>query len=445
MNYDSDEKIIKSALSTVHTPEYDIAIEVEKKIKSPKSYINLKRVIPLAVSLCIVFSVGVMADAIPSFQKLLSIVSTDIGLLLQPVKKISEDQGIKMEVLGAMNDDEMAVIYFTMKDLTGNRMDKTLDIYEYSLNGANIFNCQIIDYDEITKTATLRMQANGGEKLNGKKVSLRIGSFLSDKKTFDKVDTGIKLSDIKVANLSQMIALDMSHISGGGGNLYKEFKQKEVIDVLKTDQMNISFPKIDFVYISNIGYIDGKLHIQTKWVGDGVDDHGYFYFVDDLGNEIDIKSANIHFGTDEVGNTKYGSDYIEYIFDVEDIDVDKLKLMGYFVTKGNYVEGNWETTFKIQSVGKKKEKDCNVQLDNGVINRICLSTMGITLLGRGESEDLDNITVSVNMIDGSVQTFDSMMSYSENKDMKIKFVSSEPLDISKVQSIMINDTIINLK
>ncbi|WP_053956430.1 DUF4179 domain-containing protein [Inediibacterium massiliense] len=440
MNYDSDEKIIKDALSTIHTPKYNMAMEVEKKINNPKTYINFKRAIPLVVCLCLIFSVGVMAETIPSFQKLLSIVSTDIGLLLQPVKKISEDQGIKMEVLGAMNDDEMAVVYFTMQDLTGNRIDKTLDIYEYSLNGANMFNCQIINYDEVTKTAILRMQANGGEKLNGKKVSFRIGSFLSDKKTFDK---RIDISDIKIANSSQKIPLDMSHISGGGGTLYKEFKQKGSINVLKTDQMNIAIPKIDFVHISNIGYIDGKLHIQTKCIGDGIDDHGYMYFADSLGNQIDMKSANIHFGTDPEGNTKYGSDYIEYIFDMGDIEVDKLKLMGYFVSNGNYVEGNWETTFKIQSVGETKEKDCNIQLDNGRINRICLSPMGITLLGRGESEDVDDITVSAKMTDGSIQTFDSMMSYSEDEEIKLKFVSFLPLDISKVQYIMINDTIIN--
>jgi hypothetical protein len=61
-----------------------------------------------------------------------------------------------MNVVAAMNDDEMAVIYVTMQDLTGNRIDESLDIYDYSLSSAHIFNSQLVHYDKATKTATLR-------------------------------------------------------------------------------------------------------------------------------------------------------------------------------------------------------------------------------------------------------------------------------------------------
>lgn len=105
-----------------------------------------------------------------------------IALLLQPIGVISEDNGIKMEVVAAMNDDEMVVVYSTMQDLIDDRIDETLDIYDHFFSGARKFNIQVVDYDESTKTATLRMQANGGKKLSGKKVRFRIDSFLSDKK-----------------------------------------------------------------------------------------------------------------------------------------------------------------------------------------------------------------------------------------------------------------------
>ena len=42
-------------------------------------------------------------------------------LLLQPLEIACKDNGIKMEVLGAMNDDEMALFTITMKDLVGDR------------------------------------------------------------------------------------------------------------------------------------------------------------------------------------------------------------------------------------------------------------------------------------------------------------------------------------
>ena len=71
------------------------------------------------------------------FCNLLSIVSPDFALLLQPIEIACEDNGIKMEVVGAMNDDEMKVIYITMKDLVGDRIDE-FHIYDYRLTNLYI-------------------------------------------------------------------------------------------------------------------------------------------------------------------------------------------------------------------------------------------------------------------------------------------------------------------
>lgn len=124
-------------------------------------------------------------------------MGSDFMLLLQPIEIACEDNGIKMEVLGAMNDDEMAVIYITMKDLVGDRIDETLDIYNYRLTGTHIATCQMVHFDKTTRTATLRMQANGGKKLNGRKMRFQVDSFLSNLLEFDNVETGINLSDVK--------------------------------------------------------------------------------------------------------------------------------------------------------------------------------------------------------------------------------------------------------
>ena len=139
MKYDSDEIIIKNALNTIETPEYDMISEVEKEIQKNKFPWHFKRAVPaaLAICLCLMLSVGAMAATIPSFNNLLSMLVLIIALLLQPIEIACEDNGIKMEVVGAMNDDEMAVIYITMKDLVGDRIDETLDIYDYRLTGTS--------------------------------------------------------------------------------------------------------------------------------------------------------------------------------------------------------------------------------------------------------------------------------------------------------------------
>jgi hypothetical protein len=105
------------------------------------------------------------------------VLSPELAQLLQPVALVSESNGIKMEVVAAMNDDDTAVAYLTMQDLSGDRIKGSIDLYHYSISEGSMFTHEMIAYDEKTKTATIRLLANGGSKLNGEKITLRIDSF----------------------------------------------------------------------------------------------------------------------------------------------------------------------------------------------------------------------------------------------------------------------------
>lgn len=408
---------------------------MEAKSEKPKSKLK-KFVIPLVASISIMFSAGVGAAYIPSFNNLLAYVSPEIALLLQPVNSSSESNGVNMEVVAAMNDDEMAVIYVTMQDLTGDRIDETLDLYDYSVSGVHMNNSQIVGFDETSNTATLRIQANGGKELDGSKVNFRIQSFLSDKQTFD-VKVNANLPEI-ISNTPQTIPLDMNNISGVGGDLLQQLEKQNVIQVLKPNESTIQLPGIDFMNITNIGVIDERLHIQVQWTGDDMDPHGFFYFVDDLGNEI--HPSNIYFGIDDSGQTKYGKEYTEYMFEMDRIDVEEQELLGDFVSNGNHIEGDWNTTFKLQSVGEELTTDFNKDFGTWTSNIVSVSPLGVTLYGDGELNDSINIDVSVGMNDGSVQTLDSMTSFNGNEGNIVKFLSPIPLDLSKVETININGT-----
>lgn len=402
---------------------------------------RLKRLaIPLVASVLLVFSAGVGAARIPSFISLIANVSPEIALMLQPIEVISEYDGIKMEVVAAMNDREMAVIYVTLQDLTGNRIDETLDLYDYSISGAQMFNSQIVGYDETTDTATLRISGNGGENLNNRKVNFRISSFLSDKQTF-KFAVNANLSEI-TNNPPKTVPLFMDHVSGGSGNLYQKLEKQGTIQVLKPNETQITLSEINFMHISNIGIIDNRLHIQAKWNRDHIDDHGYFYFVDKFGNEI--YPSSINFGTDEAGHTTYGNEYEEYIFDANRMILNEQELFGHFVTSKKNTSGNWSTTFKIKSIQDEINRDLNQNFGTWSSNSVSISPLGITIYGKGKFNDSSNFEISANMTDGSLQTFDSMTNYSDNEEIKLKFLASLPLDLSKVRSLNINGTEINL-
>ncbi|WP_144376734.1 DUF4179 domain-containing protein [Paenibacillus sp. FSL A5-0031] len=432
--------IVKQELDRIEIPKelHERAKLGVKMAKSehPKRKFKKRLVFPVVASLSLVFSIGVGAATMPSFNNLLSIVSPQIALMLQPIEMSSEDDGIKMEVVAAMNDDEMAVIYVTMQDLTGNRIDETLDLYDdYSFSEGHMFNIQMVGYDETTHTATLRMQANGGERLNNKKISFRLNSFLSHKQTFEEVKVNANLMEAK-NNTPQTILLDLNNSPGGGGEIFGKLKEQGIIRVLKPDETKLYLPEIKFMHISNLGFIDNRLHIQTKWTRDDIDSHGYFYFIDPSGNKI--HTSNVSFGIDDLGNTNYGNEYVEYIFDIDNLNINDLKLMGYFVSNNNYTVGDWNTIFKMRSVSEEKNAAFSKDFGTWMANRMTVSPLGVTLYGIGELNNSSEIAVTAKMYDGTVQTFDSMTSFSDNEKVKAKFIPTLPLDISKIEAITID-------
>ncbi|MBU8853396.1 hypothetical protein C2I27_17760 [Priestia megaterium] len=416
---------------------------VEKaKSEQPRRTFKKAIVFPAAAALFLIGSAGVGAATFPSFNHLLSLVSPDIALFLQPIETTSEDKGIKMKVIGAMNDDEMAVIYVTMQDVTGKRIDKTMDLYDYTLTDGHMFNSQIVDYDKDTNTATLRIQANGGTNFNHKKINLRISSFLSQKYKHEGIKIDTDLSELKNKRV-EIIPLSTDSTSGGGGEITDQLETGESIEILKPNETTLSLPKIKFMHVSNIGFIDGQLHVQTKWSDEDIDGHGDFYLVDPSGKKINA-SSNISYGVDKSGETVYGNNYVEYIFDVNNEDLSKLKLMGDLISNGNYTKGDWSTTFKLHSVESEKSLSFNEDFGSWEATKMTLSSLGVTLYGKGQFKDTDDMKVSVETKNGSIQSLDSLQNFSDNKSVKAKFLPSSPLDLSKIKAINVNGAVIKV-
>lgn len=440
MNGKNDIKtIIDSKLS-----ELTVSSVLENKIL--KSCQNKKRtkkkplLIAVVIVLCIMISVPVMASRTGLFNKLLYLINTQTAQILQPIELVSESNGIKMEIIAAMNDNETAVIYLGLKDMEGkDRVDKTVDLYNYTVEGANMFTHQLVDYNQDTNTAIIRMIANGGRKLNGRKISVNVNSFLSGKEYYKEVDTGIILKDI-ANRVTKTIPLNMDNISGSGGNIFEELDKKGIINVLKTDETKILLPNIDFVSISNIGYVDGRLHVQTKWTG-SIDDHGFLYLTNSSGDRIN--PSNIYFGIDEEGNTKYGSEYIEYIFKVKPTQIFKYNLYGEFVKNNNYIEGDWHTTFRIESVNSSQKTTNNVTLGDVKINKLTVTPIGLNINGvRGE---IDNLDIDIIMKDNTVINCNHSISRKSNGILNMKYMFIKPIAVENIKEIKINKKAISFK
>ena len=398
----------------------------------------------LAIVLCMFVSVGVMGATIPSFNKLISKVSPEVADYLYPIQLVAKDNGIKTEIVAALNDDDMAIIYINIQDLEKDRVDDSVDFYNYSFNKGDTFGCQLVDYDESNKTATMRIMINGGKALSNKDIVFRLSSFLSGSTELNNIDTGINISDFYRGIESESVNLDKEATSGYSvpekdSDLWKDGKAK----ILPIDDKNIKISNVDFMHITNIGVIDGELHIQTKWTGKGIDDHGWFYFTDKYKNKVDVVEKTVDFDVDENNNFIYGDRYQEYIYDLKDLDIEALNLMAEMKSSQNYIEGNWKTKFKLKSIEEKKEYKCSISIDNIVINKVILSPLGLTLYGDGtyQYDNEPNMEVILSMKDGTKKRLESKM-WDSDDGIQLKCLGDEVIKVEEIQSISINGTLL---
>ncbi|MEQ8200552.1 MAG: DUF4179 domain-containing protein [Syntrophomonadaceae bacterium] len=425
----SDELIIKTKAA--------MQSKLQRQSKMTARFVSRPLAITAIICLCMLVTIPVMAATIPSFNNLLYLVSPQIARFLQPIELSSQSNGIKMDVVAAMNDDDTVVIYLNLQDLTEDRIDNTVDLYHYSLRSAATFTHELVDYDEETKTATIRMLASGASNLNGPKITFQLNSFLSGKKFYQDEKANVDMSNIAVYK-PETIPLDMARIPGGGGPGFKVLKQQDEFSVLKPHQSNKQFgPEIDFVSISNIGYVDGLLHIQTDWqerTNEKIDNHGYILLRNESGEEIH-PYANLYFDVDENENTVYGNRYQEEVYKISPDVVGNYLPYGYLVKNGRYVEGDWSVTFNIKAVSDNVLLAEDARLDNAKIDELSVTPIGIKIKGRASA---DEISVEVIMNDGMPAVFNHVISREENGITTIKYIADMPIDIRNIQEVRIN-------
>lgn len=111
-----------------------------------------------AAVLCVLLTVPALAFAgvAPAYEVLYAI-SPAIAQTLKPVQLSCEDNGIRMEVISAAVQGNRADIYISIQDLTGDRIDETVDLFDsYQINRSfdGSATCQLASYDAQRKEAT---------------------------------------------------------------------------------------------------------------------------------------------------------------------------------------------------------------------------------------------------------------------------------------------------
>lgn len=324
------------------------ANKLNKEKKGSRRY-NLKfAVIAAVICLCILFGIPSIAANTPIAYDMLFTIAPKTAQFFKAVNMSCTDNGIEMRVIATHIYDNTAEIYIEMRDLEGDRIDETTDLFDsYDINRPfdGYGHCETVSYDEDRKAVTFLISVTETEvkKIRGKKMTFSVDRFLSHKNK-----TKMILNEIDFNNIERNPKMKKNaEIVGLSGKYMKEyekynFRGTEQISVLDTKNPLLS--PVEGIDIMGIGYTDNRLHIQTRHQNvHQTDNHAFIQLTDRNGIEADCESSLTFWDSERKDH------YYEYIYDIDYNELGNYTLSGEFTTCGTLTEGKWRVTFPLEA------------------------------------------------------------------------------------------------
>lgn len=317
--------------------------------KRPSRRLRVPALALVAACLCLVLAVPALAAVSEGAYSLLYSISPATAQFFRPVNLVDEDKGIQMEVVSAYIHENVAEVYIALRDLTGERVDETTDLFDsYSIRRPfdSEAGCRLAYYDQENRAAYFLLQIEewGKRSIEGDKITFTVREFLSGKQVYEDLEIPMDLSMV-----TQGEQVQAENIVGGGGDGYAALAEGQTPAILKPGDTWDGF-HVEGIGLTGIGYVDGKLHIQTA-VENYLynDNHGYFYLKAPDGTQERCSYSISFFDHDEgEGRVQYN----EYVFDIPQEKLSQYTLYGNFVTCNQKTQGDWSVTFPLEQAEK---------------------------------------------------------------------------------------------
>lgn len=454
-----------NVLDSVREEELTPGQNKQRRAKNNRRYImTRRRFVALGAAICLVCtgSITALATVSPNWNDLIYQFSPAFAQRLYPVNKSAEDQGIKVTILSAVNDEHNAVVYFTVQDVQGKgRVSQSLDFCDdYRIQGPSTFGVLPVSYDEETQTGLFALLGNNADNMAGKMNQLDIGSMMFGKVKTGWFDSELELNQLlpEAAEKGRNQTVSSEEVCYNGGNeLTENFR------FLKPDVLNIPVKNAAGIFsVTNIGFVDGKLHLQTKWEP-SMDNVGLFRLVSGTPEikEFDMETAflqdavdalqrgidcsNYYFSTAEDDeNTDPGKRqvHIEYVFDVgSPEELSQYDLWTYLVEDGTVVNGNWNIGFRTEEA-----RQVTVETQTAQADAVEVSSMGVYVKGYGGT--VEECKIKVLMKDGtSISDFWVQSSSAEDiaGGAELCLMFAEPVDLVQVAAVSLNGELLSVQ
>lgn len=326
-----------------------------KEMQTKKWYKTLGFRLAASVAFCFIIGIssimGVTAAGNLRAYEYLYRIHPGLAESMLPVQKSCMDQGIEMKVEAIKIEGKQANIYVSLRDTTGDRIDQTTDLfdsYHVNTNCDQASGCSLISYDEETKTASFLIQIDQHtEKFTGKRMTFSVSELLLQKQETTMELPQIRLNELKEKTGDELYEASELTFRGWGGSGLADFgdEKKNIWHYLKADEKQ-TFQAVPGARITAYGLVDGMLHIQIYYE-DIIhkDNHGDIRLKDANGKEY-ICLGNISFWDEE-----HQGSYEEYLFEpMDDREFEEFTVLGWFVTAGELLEGDWKISFPIENL-----------------------------------------------------------------------------------------------
>ena len=419
----------------------------------PKA-ILFKRVAAVAACAAVftVSSLGVVASS-PALADRLGMLGQHVQTILQPIELSAMDDGIRMEVLAALNDADVAAVYLTLQDTTGqNRITEDIDLRHFQISGATFTSAQVIGFDEATNTATLCMTGEGGD-LADRKVSVTLRSFLTGWNVVDHTIPARQLLDELALPAPQLQPAKELHGLSSVDSIdwlpEDALDHPEKLSVLKSSNSGAFLPEVPWLQVTAAGVADGALHLQILRDDQmGVYNQITFTWLDENGQPIEVPSAQADLGQEFTIAPGWSEFRLqEHILKLpQGKNINDLTL-GYTTYAYDACrKGVWSVAFPLEAAEESITIPCPRQMDGWVMQDIQISALGVTIRGRSEnsSPDLNDSPIVTVLLDDGTQAdfFSSSVYYSEN--IAIKQLFRTPLDLDRLGQVLLNDESLSL-
>lgn len=288
-----------------------------------------------AFLICLLAVTPALAAGTPAGYELLYLLSPKTAQRFKPVQKTAVDQGIEVSVVSAYVHEDTAQALISVRDTTSDRLDDTIDLYDsydFKTGFDSIGTCDQVDYDAQTKTALFLVtmsSMNSKDLITGEKITFTLQTLLSGKEEA----------------LGVPVQVDWSMIP--------ETVETETADPYEETVLipgETMLAPYEGFYVTGIGYVEGKLHVQLYTPGrNKYDDHAFLYLQDENGErtEGDLMYRGGYNASD--ANDERRADYIDYAFGVPQSELEKYTLFGDFYCAKTRVDGYWSITFPLEN------------------------------------------------------------------------------------------------